>query len=84
MNATDDEKAEATADVDDEFARRQQQMETAIIQVETASRASIVALWVVYRFLKFRLLSYVGVGWFPWSVCTHDVRGQAFCLRKGP
>ncbi|CAM9214228.1 unnamed protein product [Scytosiphon promiscuus] len=32
MNATDDEKAEATADVDDEFARRQQQMEAAIIQ----------------------------------------------------
>lgn len=33
MDATDEEKAEATAEVDDEFAGRQQQMETAIIQV---------------------------------------------------
>lgn len=34
MKATDEEKAEATAEVDDEFAGRQQQMETAIIQVD--------------------------------------------------
>lgn len=33
MGATDEEKAEAAADVDDEFAGRQQEMETAIIQV---------------------------------------------------
>lgn len=33
MGATDEEKAEAAADVDDEFVGRQQQMETAIIQV---------------------------------------------------
>ncbi|CAM9391146.1 unnamed protein product [Pylaiella littoralis] len=32
MGATDEEKAEAAADVDDEFAGRQQEMETAIIQ----------------------------------------------------
>lgn len=34
MGASEEEKAEATAEVDDDFAGRQQQMETAIIQVK--------------------------------------------------
>lgn len=43
MAATDEDKAEAAADVDDEFMGRQQQMETAITQVG----------WTVSGFLLF-------------------------------
>lgn len=47
MGATDEEKAEAIAEVDDEFAGRQQQMETAIIQVDC---------WVRFFFFRNVLL----------------------------
>lgn len=56
MNATDDEKSEAVADVDDEFARRQQQMETAIIQVKLAGRECLPAHRVVQRAVNDRLV----------------------------
>lgn len=42
MNATDEERADAAADVDDDFAGRQQQMETSIIQVETNISPTLV------------------------------------------
>lgn len=57
MGATDEEKAEATAEVDDEFAGRQQQMETAIIQVNDGELASVL-LCTVCRFGFFFLCKY--------------------------
>lgn len=42
MDATDEERADAAADVDDDFAGRQQQMETSIIQVATDISSTVV------------------------------------------